>query len=42
MTQEKQNIEHIKEYIAAKGFSYKNALIENLYLSLKAKPFVIL
>ena len=42
MTQEKQNIEHIKKYIAAKGFTYKNALIENLYLSLKAKPFVIL
>ena len=42
MTQEKQNIEQIKKYIAAKGFTYKNALIENLYLSLKAKPFVIL
>ncbi len=42
MTQEKQNIEQIKKYIAAKGFTYKNNLIENLYLSLKAKPFVIL
>ena len=42
MTQEKQNIEHIKNYITAKGFTYKNNLIENLYLSLKAKPFVIL
>lgn len=42
MTQEKQNIEKIKEYITAKGFTYKDNLIENLYLSLKAKPFVIL
>lgn len=42
MTQEKQNIEKIKDYITAKGFTYKDNLIENLYLSLKAKPFVIL
>ena len=42
MTQEKQNIEKIKDYISAKGFTYKDNLIENLYLSLKAKPFIIL
>lgn len=35
-------INTIKDYIAAKGFSYTNGLIENFYLSLKAKPFVIL
>ncbi len=32
----------IAEYIASKGFSYEGKLIENFYLSLKAKPFVIL
>ena len=32
----------IKDYIAAKGFSYEDGLIENYYLSLKSKPFVIL
>jgi len=32
----------IKEYIAAKGFSYPEGLIENYWLSLKSKPFVIL
>ncbi|GEM_PF-229671 len=32
----------ISEYIAAKGFSYEKGLIENFYLCLKAKPFVIL
>ena len=38
----KEVIEQIKSYIAAKGFSYEEGLIENFYLSLKAKPFVIL
>ncbi len=38
----KGQIEQIKSYIAAKGFSYDNGLIENFYLSLKTKPFVIL
>ena len=32
----------IKEYIASKGFSYPDGLIENFYLSLKSKPFAIL
>ena len=34
--------EKIKDYILAKGFNYEDGLIENFYLSLKAKPFVIL
>ncbi len=38
----KQKIEAIKNYIAAKGFNYEGKLIENFYLSLKSKPFVIL
>jgi len=38
----KDTIVQIKEYIAAKGFSYEDGLIENFYLSLKSKPFVIL
>ncbi|USB33936.1 DUF3578 domain-containing protein [Paenibacillus sp. YPG26] len=37
-----QRIEHIKAYIQQKGFHYPDGLIENLYLSLKTKPFVIL
>lgn len=32
----------IKAYIRQKGFAYPDHLIENFYLSLKAKPFVIL
>lgn len=35
-------LEHIKAYIEDKGFTYKDSLIENFYLSLKSKPFVIL
>lgn len=35
-------IDRIKSYIAEKGFTYDGRLIENLYLSLKSKPFVIL
>lgn len=38
----KETIESIKAYIASKGFSYENSLIENFYLCLKSKPFVIL
>ena len=38
----KDKIENIKSYIAAKGFNYEGELIENFYLSLKSKPFVIL
>lgn len=38
----KETINRIKDYIEAKGFSYENGLIENFYLSLKSKPFVIL
>lgn len=35
-------IANIKAYIAAAGFTYEDGLIENFYLSLKSKPFVIL
>ena len=38
----KETVDHIKNYIASKGFSYSDNLIENFYLSLKSKPFVIL
>lgn len=38
----KDKIVAIKEYIAARGFNYEGDLIENFYLSLKSKPFVIL
>lgn len=38
----KEKIAVIKNYIAAKGFNYESNLIENFYLSLKSKPFVIL
>ena len=38
----KEAINQIKSYIAAKGFTYDGGLIENFYLSLKSKPFVIL
>ena len=38
----KNAISEIKKYIAAKGFSYGEGLVENFYLSLKSKPFVIL
>lgn len=38
----KESMELIKEYIASKSFSYDGELIENFYLSLKSKPFVIL
>lgn len=38
----KEIIEQVKAYIAARGFSYDAGLIENFYLSLRSKPFVIL
>ena len=38
----KDKIVAIKEYIAARGFNFEGDLIENFYLSLKSKPFVIL
>ena len=38
----KEKVAAIKLYIAARGFNYEGDLIENFYLSLKSKPFVIL
>lgn len=38
----KSIVSEIKKYIASKGFSYNDGLVENFYLSLKSKPFVIL
>ena len=38
----KESIERIKEYIAGQGFQYPEGVIDNFYLSLKSKPFVIL
>lgn len=38
----KSKIKQIQNYINAKGFSYKPGTIENFYLSLKTKPFVLL
>lgn len=38
----KEIISQIKAYIGSKGFRYCDGLIENFYLSLKSKPFVIL
>lgn len=35
-------IQQVKAYISARGFAYKDKLIENFFLSLKSKPFVIL
>lgn len=38
----KELIAYINSYIVSKGFTYEKGLIENFYLSLKSKPFVIL
>ncbi len=38
----KELLGNIKKYIASRGFSFNGDLIENYYLSLKSKPFVIL
>lgn len=37
-----EKLNAIKAYIGGKGFTYEDQLIENFYLSLKSKPFVIL
>ena len=37
-----EKVNAIKAYIQGKGFMYPDGLIENFYLSLKSKPFVIL
>lgn len=39
---DKDAIACIKAYISFRGFTYPDSLIENLYLSLKSKPFTIL
>lgn len=38
----REAVEYIRTYIASRGFSYEAGLIENFYLSLRSKPFVIL
>ena len=38
----KEALERIENYIVSKGFSYPDDMVENFYLSLKSKPFVIL
>lgn len=38
----KQRLSMIEAYMRGSGFSYETGLTENLYLSLRAKPFVIL
>lgn len=38
----KEILQHINTYITAKGFTFDEGLVENYYLSLKSKPFVIL
>lgn len=42
MSETERTIKHIKSFIQSKGFTYEGNLIENFYLSLKSKPFVIL
>lgn len=42
VTNIKEEIEYIYKYILRKGFNYSKELVENLYLSIKTKPFVIL
>lgn len=38
----RETVNHIKAFIKQNGFHYPDPLIENFYLSLKTKPFVIL
>ena len=38
----KETLEYINKYIASRGFTYDYGLIENFFLCLKSKPFVIL
>lgn len=42
MSENANKISQIIDYIKSKGFTYNDGLIKNIYLSLKAKPFVIL
>jgi len=42
ITNVNDEIKYIHRYISNKGFDYSEELIKNFYLSLKAKPFVIL
>ncbi|SDM29039.1 MrcB family domain-containing protein [Halarsenatibacter silvermanii] len=37
-----EKIAHIKNYLTAHGFYYPSGMLENFYLSLKTKPFVLL
>ncbi len=37
-----ESITQVKEFIRSRGFTYPEGLVENFYLSLKSKPFVIL
>lgn len=41
-TDVKKHINQIQAFIQQKGFTYPKHLIENFYLSLKSKPFVVL
>ncbi len=38
----KEIISHIDSYIASKGFYYETEEVQNIYLSIRTKPFVIL
>ncbi len=38
----KETVDHIYDYITSKGFYYEKEEVNNLYLSLKTKPFVII
>lgn len=38
----KDTVTQINSYVMSRGFTYEDGLIENFYLSLKSKPFVIL
>ncbi len=38
----KEHINNIKRYIVSKGFYYEDNVLENFYLCLKSKPFVII
>lgn len=37
-----RKLESIKEYISARGYACRAGLVENFYLSLKSRPFVLL
>lgn len=42
LSEVKNSLDIIKCYISTKGFTFDEGLLENYYLSLKSKPFVIL